>query len=521
MAAAILEEPIKTAPRPAPRLAPSARGQAAAFWLLTLLYLVPAWAFHYIPTQDGPAHLSSAIALKDYGAPGTRYHEFFQIRSEPLPNWLSHLLLVGLLYVFPPLVAEKILVTLYIVGFAAAARYFLTALGGAGRLLAPVALLFVFSRCFWLGFYNFCLSLALFWFILGYVLRRREQLGWRQALLLAPLLLLTYFCHLFGFLLAAGGAGWLALTARSRPLRRAAWVVVAALPATALTFYFLAGTGFFASRAAGRLEHAPLGWLSGDGGLGRLGLELLTIQWQIFEPHGAGRLGLGLLMWVLLAGLALANRGQGAVEPGRRAWPVALLGLGFFVLYLLVPDHLGASPNSTEHGGFLKARLALLPPLLWLACFRAPPLPGARRLLTRAAYLMVGVNLILVIRYCDRANGDLEEYTAGIASAGRNRAIFALEPDGGPRPVADPLQHAAGYYCLDTGNICLENYQPKTNHFPLVFREGVTWGYGDFAAYARPDLVDAIVDWQSPYAAGIPAKYREVFRDGRLRIFVK
>jgi hypothetical protein len=524
MTAGLLEARPAKAAQPSPRR--SCRGPAIAFWLLTSLYLVPVWAFHYLPTQDGPAHLSSAVALKDYGQTGTRYHEFYEVRSGPLPNWLAHLLLAGLMYLFPPLVAEKVLVSLYVIGFAWAARYFLTGLGGAGRLLASAALLFVFGRCFWLGFYNFCLSLIPFWVIVGYMVRRRDRLRLRDSLVLALLFLLAYFSHLFGFLVAAGSAAWLAVAGFRRPVRALARVGVAALPAGVLGIIFLAGTGFFGSLAADRLGAEPLAWLREDGVLDRLRLELLSMQWQIFEPQAGGYVAPGLLLWGLLGGLALASlarRREHYDGDGERprAWPVAGLGGLFFLLYLLVPDHLGAGANTTEHGGFLKARLALLPALLWLACFPEPRLPLARHALCATVFFLVGLNLVLVTQYCQHANRELEEYTAGLQRVGGGRSLFVLEPEGEPKGVADPLLHAACYYCLETGNVCLENYQPATNHFPLMLREGVTRGFGDFTAYARPELVDVVLDWQSPFAAGVPLSYREVLRRGRLRLLAK
>jgi hypothetical protein len=484
------------------------------FWAAVACYLVPVWAFPYLPTQDGPAHLSSALALKDYGAAGARYEEFFAIRSGPLPNWLAHLLLAGLMYLAPPLLAEKLLVTLYVLSFAAAVRYFLTALDGAGRPLAAAALLFVFGRCFWLGFYNFCLSLVLYWFILGYVIRQ-ERFRPRQALLLAALFLVAYFSHLFGFLLAVGSAAWLAVTVRPR-WQRLSWVLLAALPAVGLGVWFLVGNGFFGSRAAGRLGEAPLALL--QGGLERAGLELLSIQWQIFEPQAGGYLAVGLALWLFLAAVALLTVGRGDAGPRPCVWPVATLGLGVFLLYFLVPDHLGADPHSTEHGGFLKSRLALAPPLLWLACFPAPRLPAARRILGVGLTLLLGLNLALILRYCQQANRDLEEYAAGVQSIGHGCVIFALTPDAEPRPVADPLLHAAGYYAIQTGGINLEDYQPATNHFPLLFRPGIVRGCGDFAAYPNAADVDVILDWSSSLAAGVPLEYREVFHRGRMRV---
>jgi hypothetical protein len=519
MATATLEPAVAPAVRPAPIAAPS--GAAFVFWLLTAVCLVPIWAFDYLPTQDGPAHLSSALALKDYGLAGTRYHEFIDVRSEPLPNWLAHLLLAGLMYVVSPLVAEKLLVSLYLVGFAAATRYFLTGLGGAGRLLAAAALLLVFNRCFWLGFYNYCLSLVLYWFVLGYVLRRRERLDWRHALALGGLFLLAFFAHFFGFLLAAGSAAWLAVTARSRPLGRLAWILAAALPAGVLGLAFLAGTGFFASPASGRLGVASLAWLAQDGALERLQMELAAIPWQLFQPHAGGVPLVALFVVWFFAVLAARRVGLPRPADAPPAWPVALLGLGSLVLCVLVPDHLGAHLASTEHGGYLKTRLAVLPFLLWLGCLPEPRPPAVRRLLSASLAVLVLLNLVLVTLYCHRVNRDLEEYTAAVPAAGTGKALFVLTPHAPSSPVADPLLHASGYYCLGTGNVSLENYQPATNHFPLAYHAGVALGVGEFAAYPHPEEVDVLIAWDRRHEDCTPANFREAFRQGRLRVFVR
>src|SRR5207302_4936914 len=141
-----------------------------------------------------------------------------------------------------------------------------------------------------------------------------------------------------------------------------------------------------------------------------------------------------------------------------RTWPVAVLGVLAFVLYLILPDHLGAHPRSTEHGGFLKDRLALLPPLLWLACFPEPQAPLVRRGLLGGLVVLLGVNLVLATAYVARGNRTLEEYTAGVDSAGTGHTLFVLASrEDTSWPLADPLLHAADYYCLGTGNVSLEN----------------------------------------------------------------
>ncbi len=128
-----------------------------------------------MPTQDGPAHLANAVILRDYGAPGTHHHEFFELAFEPFPNWTAHLLLAGLSWTMHPLIAEKVLVTGYVLGFAYACRYFLASWPG-GTQLAPLCLLFVGNRCFFMGFYGYCLSLPLVFLILGICARLPERL---------------------------------------------------------------------------------------------------------------------------------------------------------------------------------------------------------------------------------------------------------------------------------------------------------------------------------------------------------
>src|SRR5205823_1254621 len=130
------------------------------------LYVLPIWAFPYLPTQDGPSHVSNASILLDYHRPGTRYAEFYELRLEPIPNWTSHVLLAGLLLVATPRVAEGLLATFLVAAFALGFRYYLRAFGpGVGRHW-PLGLLMAYNRCLLMGFYNYYLAMALFWVVL-------------------------------------------------------------------------------------------------------------------------------------------------------------------------------------------------------------------------------------------------------------------------------------------------------------------------------------------------------------------
>lgn len=549
----------------------SSSWEARTFWVVVVLHLVPVWVFHYVPTQDGPAHLCNALILKEYGHSAAGYEAFFELRSDPIPNLTTHLLLAALLYVVPTLVAEKIVIALYVLLFVGAFRYFLGAFGSRCRPLAWCGLLFVFNHCFWLGFYNYCLSLGLFWAALGYFLRRRGNRHWSQAGILALLFLAQYFTHLLGFLLCLGSTvGATTLQRRGRG-RSIILVGVAALPAVLLTAHYFGATGFFQTSSARRLVTQPVARLLGSEMATGLRQELAALDDEVFGWQAGPGLAFGLFLvpyYGLLAILALIegcrrrrdetmsirNREspddwyeatvKRAGRNGKLTHPVAearllrsyhvceigspdqagganrlfpaLLGALLLCVLVLIPNHL-----SFEHGGFLKPRLALLPPLLWLGCLREPT-GLVLRLLTRCyLFLLLGVNLFLVTDTIRAGNREIVQYIAGIEAVGGGNRLFVVQPVARPRPAVDVLLHAADYYCLAAGNVNLDNYQASTPHFPVKFRRGVERGRDDWINYQRQRAIDVIICWQNSWIAdeSLPAHWNEVFCQGRLRIY--
>jgi hypothetical protein len=495
--------------------------EAVAFWALALLHLIPVWAFHYLPTQDGPSHLANAQILKDYGTPAAGYEAFFEVRWDPLPNWTSHLVLAGLLYLAPPLVAEKLLVSLYVLGFAGAYRYFVGSFGERCRPLSWAGLLFIYNRCFWMGFYNYCLSLVLLWIILGYCVRRRGALRVPQAAVLLLLFTVQYFTHLAGFLLAVAGALGATVLVPPRRVLAPALVIVAALPPACLAMDYFEQTGFTHAPSAMRLVREPLARLRGDRMPTDLGQELVGIDDELFAHHAGSEVPWSLVfvayLGLLGALMAAEHRWRAPAEGGGlgRLFP-AVFGLVLLGVYLVVPNHLGF-----DQGGFLKARLAPLPPLLWLACLREPALREARLLVRAVTVLLLAGNLVLVTSTVAAGNREVERYTAGVEAVGGGHRLFVIQQDPRPVPLVDPLLHAADYYCLGTGNVNLDNYEAGTPHFPLKYRRGILRGRGSWAAYPGKEAVDVVLCWQPSSVAGGtgPAGWDEIVSQGPLRIY--
>jgi hypothetical protein len=492
---------------------PAHRGETIAFWLIAAAQLIPVWSFRYLPTQDGPSHINNAQILKDYGNPAKGYQEIFELRDEPLPNLTSHVLLAGLMFVVPPLVAEKLLVSVYVLGFAGGYRYFLGGFGARCRPLSWFGLLFVFTRYFWLGFYNYCLSAALLFAILGYCVRRRGSWNASHALILMLLFTLEYFTHLAGFLPALAGGLLAAVIVPPRRLMSPILVALAALPAVCLTMNYFEDTHFSRSRAAMKVVHDPVDRLGGDLRANEIEKDLEALDGELLAYH-AGKeipislvLGVGLVLMTGITIIDTAGRPKPADDPGP-LFPI-VFGLLLLAGYLLLPNDLGGGDGGLPNGGFLKTRLAPLPFLFWLAALRDPALFGPRIAVRLVAVALLGVNLALVTATMREGNTALDEFTAGIDAVGHGHRLTCSQNDGWRSSLADPLLHAADYYCLGTSNINLNNYEAMMPHFPVKFRSGLTRG--------SPDLADVIVCWRTN-ESGLNG-WVQVFQKGRLRVY--
>jgi hypothetical protein len=90
------------------------RRESLVFLIVGLGLLIPIWAVHWIPTQDGPSHLYNARILSDlFWSDSSYYADYYGINLtfRSLPNWFSHVALASLMGIFPPLVAEKVLLS--------------------------------------------------------------------------------------------------------------------------------------------------------------------------------------------------------------------------------------------------------------------------------------------------------------------------------------------------------------------------------------------------------------------------
>lgn len=187
-------------------------GSACLLRLLVALAapLVLVWWFPYFPTIDGPAHVHVSHAIRHVLAGDPVYADFFQFNEHITPNLLTEWALLGLMFLVSPLVAEKVLLTLYFGGLALAGFYAVRAVQPHAAPLSLLVLFCGFSYSFVFGFYNFSISAILLLAWLAFWWRHREHGGWKVAAGHVGFAVACYFTHLFALavsLMAIGAVG--------------------------------------------------------------------------------------------------------------------------------------------------------------------------------------------------------------------------------------------------------------------------------------------------------------------------
>ena len=99
------------------------------FILLIGMYLTPIWIFPYYPSQDSPSHLANAkIILDHYLQNGSINQQYYTINYKLIPNLITYPFLVLLLMVFPLVIVDKILLSLFVIFFLLSVKYVLNAI---------------------------------------------------------------------------------------------------------------------------------------------------------------------------------------------------------------------------------------------------------------------------------------------------------------------------------------------------------------------------------------------------------
>lgn len=444
--------------------------------VLICLNLIPIWIFTYFPSLDGPAHVSLTWWLVHYNDPNlTILREFLEPNLRLVPNYLIFLILYPLMQVFPAVIAEKLLISLYAITLPLALRHAMIGIAPEARGLAVLGCVMTFHALLMLGFYNSSFAIAVFLLAIGYWLRRRHRLDLGTLTGYAAIGLLAYATHLSAvasiclaiFFATVGLAvGDLRTTGASAAYRRL--VSHGVWPALGFGPVLVLCIGFILHRSGERAAE-------GFAGIGLPDVDRIVglVQLDAFIGHDARELLISLcLVLTLYITIRLALRhGTGWVNPG------LFVFAGFGLLYLITPYQFDVRWMPTRLMPYV-----VLGALLWTAGMMAGISSGRRQTITgmvvicATAMVIVGTG-IRMVRWAD-IDSLLTEYYSANALIEPNSTLLALrlgrEIDGRlPSDRVAVLLQMPGYIAAERGVLDLKHFQAKTGRFPLTFREEV------------------------------------------------
>ena len=489
--------------------------------VLIVVYLLPIWLFDYFPTQDGVSHVYNSQIITKYKNPTYQFQDYYDINWFPFPNWLSHFSLAVLMFIFKPLTAEKVFLSLYVILFPLAICYFLNAVQPGRDSLVILSFTFIFNYLLLMGFYNFAVSVPLFFLALGFWWKHRDALTIKRIVLLNLLIIIIYFSHLISYAFILFSIALLSVVYFRQNLKQILITGCAVLPAALLLLIYLPTSDLL----AGEPPEIELGRI---GGLLKniVGMRVLVAysEHQAWIAYTVFAFLLFLSIWTFWQ-----NR-KTSITPQIGQDAFLILFAVFFGLYLILPNSIGP-------GGWVNDRLAILAMLLIFACFKLSDNLRWRQVFTGVVTVLVLVNIVYVGILCKNLNRELDAFNAFVDKVEKNIVILPLqfEPSGESLRVGI-FVNAANYYCLDNGCINLGNYEVQFDYFPIRFKpdfetpidekewvQTVHWRAEKIDLCDYADNVDYLLLWGTPnkekVAEEIDRCYTLISSEGRLKLF--
>ncbi|MFT7625494.1 MAG: hypothetical protein ACI9WU_004685 [Myxococcota bacterium] len=386
---------------------------------LVAAHLIALLAFDTFASQDGPSHAYNAHVLLNLDS--APYTTIYTSHWTPVPNWLGTALLVASGALMGVGFGEKLLLALCLILFTAGVRRRCMRPDGTTPPAVLLAPLLAWGYPLHMGFYSFCLGLAVIpW-------------GWDAAARRKPAALLAwaavaYLAHIVALLaLVLGAAAELIGAPRRDRVKGLLAITVASLPAAL----------WVGSRPpGGAVRWAP----------DQLAEALFTLR------PAAAYAGLGewiaiaaAALLVVLVGLAVK---QGGVRPLATAAAMLLLVL--------------ALPDGGAGHWFLTERLILI---FWVALLPVAALATVPAWTAAIGTCIALSGLATTLPHHEAASLDLADVMFLAPRLEPAQSLILLDfTDANHRRIR-PMLHAAGRLAAATGGVDLGNYEAQTDHF--------------------------------------------------------
>lgn len=505
------------------------------FILLILFLLTKLWIFLYFPSQDGASHFENAdIILKYNQAEQSVYKKYYQLNTKFDPTWFLHLIMAGALSVFPLILAEKVLLSVYIILFALSVLYALRGVNREAGFLAVLAFPFIDNYLFHLGFYSYSFALPLFFFFVGFWWKHKDRLRWIRAVPLALLSLILYFFHLVPWGMAVVTftvlAVWITvldMTGEKKEQRSGGLVfkndlrkrlfipLLVFVPTLAAVFLFVSSR-----------ETIITSQFLGRSGLRKLMTIDTLISYDFYEKY------ISTALFCLFALICIRILWQKAkTRHLNREDGFFIVAFVFTVIYFAAPDVILKSAHGMVGGSMIKERTNLFPYFALLLWFASHKYKKSFRQSIHITAVILSLCFILLhsIKYYE-LNDYLAEYLSAAPLIKQESVVLPVSFSHKGKtlegkeisPRIRTFLHLASRIAVEREVVELLNYEATTGYFPLLYRPDLN-PYHHLPAEGileseEPELdimgyqertgvrIDYVLLWWAPMAKKMPSK---------------
>lgn len=445
------------------------------FYLLLVAFAsLPIWSVENFINQDGSPHLYNSYIMLELIAGNSSTAQTYALNSVLLPNLTGYWLIVGLLLLFSAATVTKLMVTFTFAGFVASVGWLRFQTVGREDLQTTLLLgaVLAFNWMWFLGFYNFIISVAGFTFTTGWYWTHRENLNFRRAIALSLLLIFVFLSHLIGFGMLALSILILSFSVPKPQLKRTLqWTLAAFIPIIplAVVYKLLINIEGGASIPVWHHLSNPFSlseWILQLQGadpfllISRKTLPFLETN-SIFFALLTPVLWLMAALFCLLCGSFINRKKE---DFSRQHLPFVFLTLFAVLFWIFAPDDFGKS-----HGGFLRERVLLCGLICLVPLFSMKTSPILKRTAQICLVFIIIFQTAAVWDYALRTNQLGREYlTAKLAVENSDSLASIVRIENGCRFKSNPLVSINTLLGVGNNMRVWDNYEIGYYLFPVI-----------------------------------------------------
>jgi len=439
------------------------------FFLCVHIGLV--WLLPYFPTQDGPSHMYNLVILKDLLNGGKEWGDYFTYTLHAVPNLGFNLLAYPMLHLFPPLVVEKLFISIYIALMGIGTYFFLHTFNKRSIpfifFVSPV----IFNFNLLMGFYSYVITIPLFLFAFSISWKIRNSSIVCKFIFFNLAGLIIFYFHIIPFMFLL--LSLICITfVQSKGLKRIIFdqlkLVVIISPSLIILFLYLADNANSFPK--------DFSYLSSFSRYIYLMDDLFFLSTVTFSPR---QMFPGFILTCLFLSFFIfsvyilvkdPNGGWVKIKDISASYKV-LICLSFFLIliYFVTPFRFGG-------GNFFNQRLP------WVIFLILLPLLRINKKLYSEPFVLVSTSSVAIIFFVFTAgilwqqSYKVKKFLSGL-NAGLPKGAYIMtyktrDPKAG-WPRADVLMHGASYYGIFNGCIDIGNYETAFDYFPIKFEDTI------------------------------------------------